>query len=158
MPIYIGHINRARHLDNAALIALLAEARLRFFNDLGYDELAVEGLGIVIADALVQYRSEAFHGETLRFDLEPADFNKYGFDLVWRATVADPGADPAADPHAGTESGREVARGKLGILFFDYGIRRPAPIPPAFLERLPGGCASLIHPTNLLDETGFPGG
>jgi acyl-CoA thioester hydrolase len=124
LPIYIGYINRACHLDNAALIALLAEARLRFFNALGYDELAVEGVGIVIADTLVQYRSEAFHGEILRFELEPAEFNKYGFDLYWRAVVASP------------DGGREVARGKLGILFFDYGVRWPSPIPSAFLERL----------------------
>ena len=134
LSIYIGYINRARHLDNAGLIALVAEARLRFFNALGYDELAVEGLGIVIADALVQYRSEAFHGETLRFELEPADFNKYGFDLVWRALVT----EPAGGPDAAPETAREVARGKLGILFFDYGIRRPAPIPPGFLQRLGG--------------------
>ncbi len=77
-------------------------------------------------------------GETLRFDLEPVDFNEYGFDLVWRALVADPAADPATNPQAGPAGGREVARGKLGILFFDYGIRRPAPIPSPFLERLGG--------------------
>lgn len=127
LPIYIGSINRACHLDNAALIAMLAEARLRFFGSLGYDELDVEGLGIVIADAVTQYRSEAFHGETLHFELAPAEFNNYGFDLLWRATAV------------ATDVAREVARGKLGILFFDYGIRRPALIPPPFLERLGQG-------------------
>ena len=37
VPIYITHINKAQHLDNAALIALLSEARVRFFRSLGYD-------------------------------------------------------------------------------------------------------------------------
>ena len=121
VPIYFTHINMAKHLDNSALLALLSEARTRFFQSLGYTELDVEGVGIVVADAAIQYKSEAFHGETLVFALTPADFNKYGFDLMWQAT------DKA--------SGREVARGKTGILFFDYGVRKPALVPPAFLAR-----------------------
>ena len=35
IPIYIGHINYGHHLDNAALIGLLSEARVRFFKSLG---------------------------------------------------------------------------------------------------------------------------
>ena len=38
------------------------------------------------AVAAVQYRSEAFHGEVLVFDMAADDFNKYGCDLVWRIT------------------------------------------------------------------------
>jgi len=121
VPIYITHINKAQHLDNAALIALLSEARVRFFRSLGYDELDVDGVGIVVADMALQYKSEAFHGETLAFEMTPDDFNKYGCDLVWRAS------DKA--------TGREVARGKTGILFFDYAARRPAPVPQGFLAR-----------------------
>ena len=121
IPIYIGHINYGHHLDNAALIGLLSEARVRFFKSLGYTELDVEGVGIVVADAAMQYKSEAFHGETLSFEMTPDDFNKYGCDLVWRAS------DKA--------TGREVARGKTGILFFDYAARRPAPVPQGFLAR-----------------------
>jgi 4-hydroxybenzoyl-CoA thioesterase len=29
-------------------------------------------------------------------------------------------------------SGREVARGKTGIVFFDYATRKTAPVPAAF--------------------------
>jgi 4-hydroxybenzoyl-CoA thioesterase len=35
-------------------------------------------------------------------------------------------------------SGREVARGKTGILFFDYTARRPAPVPEGFRQRTKG--------------------
>jgi 4-hydroxybenzoyl-CoA thioesterase len=122
VPIYLTHINMARHLDNSALIGLLSEARIRFFQSLGYQELDVEGVGIVITDAALQYKSEAFHGETLVFAIAPDDFNKYGFDLMWQAT------DKA--------TGREVARGKTGLIFFDYAARKPAPIPVPFLAKL----------------------
>ncbi len=69
-----------------------------------------------------QYRSEAFHGETLVADMTADDFNKYGCDLVWRLS------DKA--------SGREVARGKHGIIFFDYAVRKPVAAPAAFVAKV----------------------
>jgi 4-hydroxybenzoyl-CoA thioesterase len=124
IAIYISHINYGNHLDNTALLALVSEARVRFFKSLGYSELDVEGVGIIVADAAVQYRSEAFHGEVLVFSLTAHDFNRYGCDLVWQVAERD--------------SGREVARGKHGIIFFDYATRKPAPVPPAFAARFAG--------------------
>lgn len=87
LALYIQHINYGNHLDNAVLLSLVSEARVRFLGGLGYTELNVEGLGIIVTDAAVQYKSEAFHGEVLAFDLAPMEFNKYGFDLVWRASA-----------------------------------------------------------------------
>lgn len=124
IPIYISHINYGHHLDNAALVGLVSEARVRFLNSLGYTELNVEGVGIVVADAGLQYKSEAFYGETLVFAMAPADFNKYGCDLVWQATEK--------------TSGREVARGKTGIIFFDYQTKRPVGVPAGFKARTAG--------------------
>ncbi len=122
IPIYIGHINYGNHLDNAQMISLVSEARVRFFKSLGYTELNIEGVGIVVADVAAQYRAEAFHGETLRVEMAARDFNKYGCDLVWRLT------DQA--------SGREVARGKHGIIFFDYAARKATAVPPGFLAKV----------------------
>jgi 4-hydroxybenzoyl-CoA thioesterase len=122
VPIYINHINYGNHLDNSALISLVSEARVRFFKALGYSELDVEGVGIVVADVAAQYRSEAFHGETMVIEMAADDFNKYGCDLVWRLS------DKA--------SGREVARGKHGIMFFDYAVRKPTAAPEAFVAKV----------------------
>ena len=124
IPIYINHINYGNHLDNSALLALVSEARVRFFKSLGYSELDVEGVGIIVADAAVQYRAEAFHGEVMVIEMAANDFNKYGCDLVWRLT------DKA--------SGREVARGKHGIVFFDYTARKLTGAPAAFLAKVGG--------------------
>jgi len=121
IPIYINHINYGNHLDNTALLALISEARVRFFKALGYSELNIEGVGIVVADVAAQYKSEAFHGETLVVEMTAHDFNKYGCDLAWRMT------DKA--------SGREVARGKHGIMFFDYSVRKPTGAPAAFVAK-----------------------
>src|SRR6218665_799022 len=86
IQIYISHVNQGGHLDNAQLLTLVSEARVRFFNSLGYFESGVEGGLIVVGDIVAQYKSEGFHGETMRVEMSPADFNKYGFDLQFRLT------------------------------------------------------------------------
>jgi len=126
LQIYISHVNQGGHLDNAQLLSLVSEARLRFFRWLGYrGELDIEGLSIVVGDMMAQYKSEAFYGETLQIDMVPGDFNKYGFDLVFRLRDKD--------------SGREVARGKTGVVFVGdapEGGKKVAPLPAAFHARL----------------------
>ncbi len=122
LRLYIGHINYGGHLDNALLLTLVSEARVRFFKSLGYTELDVEGCGIVIVDAAVQYKSEAFYGETMLVEMAPLNFHTKGFDLVYRMSDRD--------------TGREVARGKSGMLFFDYTRRKVMPVPEGFLRRV----------------------
>ena len=122
VQVYIGQVNYGGHLDNAQLLSLVSEARVRFFQSNGWTEMNAGGAGIVVGDMLAQYKSEAFHGEVLRVDMTAADFNRYGMDLVFRITaVAD---------------AREVARGKSGIVFVDKDQHRATPIPASVLQRL----------------------
>lgn len=106
ISVRIGDINFAGHLAHDALLTLIHEARARFFHEHGYDELNVEGYGIIMADAAIVYRSEGRWGEALRFDIAVHEFTGKGCDIVYRITEA--------------ASGREVARAKTGIVFFDY--------------------------------------
>ncbi|WP_313084243.1 thioesterase family protein [Pulveribacter sp.] len=122
LQVYISHVNQGGHLDNAQLLSLVSEARVRFFQSLGYPEADVAGLSTVVGDIVAQYKSEAFHGETLRVEMVPQDFNRYGFDLLFRMTE--------------TTQGREIARGKIGIVFIDRAARRPAAIPDSIRQLL----------------------
>ncbi len=122
LQIYISHVNQGGHLDNAQLLSLVSEARVRFFQSLGYPEADVGGLSIVVGDIVAQYKSEGFHGETMRVEMAPADFNRYGFDLVFCMTEK--------------ASGREVARGKIGIVFIGKASRKVAPIPDSIRQLL----------------------
>jgi acyl-CoA thioester hydrolase len=118
VDLYLSHMNYGGHLDNALLLTLVSEARVRFFQSLGYSELNVDGVGIIVADAAVQYRSEAFHGEVMVVRMAAVEFSKYGCDLLWCMNEQ--------------TSGREVARGKTGIVFFDYAARKVTPVPEKF--------------------------
>jgi len=124
ITLYLSHMNYGGHLDNALLLTVVSEARARFFKSFGYTELDVEGVGIIVADAALQYRSEAFHGEVMVVRMAAAEFSKYGCDLLWCMNEQ--------------SSNREVARGKTGIVFFDYATRKMTPVPENFRARVGG--------------------
>ena len=77
IQIYISHVNQGGHLDNAQLLTLVSEARVRFFKSLGYRESNVAGCPIVVGDLVAQYKSEGFHGETMRVRMLPQDFSRW---------------------------------------------------------------------------------
>ena len=120
IQVRISDTNYGGHMGNDSLLSLIHEARVRFLKVLGFSELDIDGHAIIMADSSIQYRSEAFQGEALRFEVATTDFNKYGCDLVYRITERD--------------SGRDVAFAKTGIVFFDYAKRRVQRIPAAFRE------------------------
>lgn len=124
IPLYLSHMNYGGHLDNALLLSVVSEARERFLQSLGYTEQDIEGIGIAVADAALQYRSEAFHGEVMVVRMTATEFSKCGCELLWRMNER--------------VSGREVARGKTGIVFFDYATRKVMPVPEKFRARVAG--------------------
>lgn len=118
MRVRVGDINYGKHLGNDALLGLLHESRVRWLAEHGQTEFDCFGAGLIMADAVIVYRSEAFLGETLIFELATADFSKYGCDIFYRVSERD--------------SGREVARAKTGIVFFDYDARKVRGVPEDF--------------------------
>lgn len=118
IAVHISEINFARHVGADGMLALIHEARISFLKNYGYGEMDVEGLGIIIADSVVLYKSEAFHGDVLEVSIAVGDFNRYGCDIFYRLT--------------NRRTGREVARAKTGILFFDYQKREKSEVPSKF--------------------------
>ena len=106
LPVRITDVNYGGHLGNDALLALLHEARCRFLHHHGCAEANTDGVGMVMVDAALTYRQEAFHGEVLRIEVGVTDFQRTGCDFVYRVTKAGTGA--------------LVAEAKTGIVFFDY--------------------------------------
>ena len=122
LPIRITDINYGRHLGNDSLLSLIHEARVRFLNHLGYSESNVEGSGIIMIDAGVQYKSEGFYGDELLVEVAVNDFSGIGCDFIYRVT--------------NKNTLKEIALAKTGIVFFNYEKRKTAPVPELFKKKI----------------------
>jgi acyl-CoA thioester hydrolase len=118
IPVQISDINYGGHLGNDALLALLQEARIRYLKGGGMSELDAGGCGIIMVDAMIQYRAEVFYGDVLMIDIGVGDTALSGCDILYRVTRK--------------QDGQEVARAKTGIAFFDYARRKVVPMPERF--------------------------
>lgn len=117
LVVRVSDLNYGAHVGNDNMLALMQQARIHFYRDNGFtDEVSFEGkVGQVIADALVLYKAEAFLGDVLSIQLAIADITKYGFDMLYLVR--------------NKNTNKEIARGKTGIVCFDYEKRKVAPIP-----------------------------
>ncbi len=124
IPVRASDLNYGNHVGHDRILSLVQEARIQLYRQLGFkNELNFDGpIGQVIADAVVVYKSEAFLGDVLICSLGVTDFHKYGFDMVFLLV--------------NESTQKEIARGKVGIVCFDYDARKIAHVPPVLLNKL----------------------
>lgn len=117
LPVRVADLNYGNHVGNDSVLTFMQEARALFYRHLGFtSEVELDGtIGQVVADAAVVYKSESFFGDILRIELSPVNFHKFGFDLIYRIS--------------NRQTNREVARGKTGIVAFDYKVRKMVLLP-----------------------------
>jgi YbgC/YbaW family acyl-CoA thioester hydrolase len=124
IAIRVSDLNYGNHVGNDSILTLMQEARTLFYRSMGFEsEVNLDGsVGQIVSDAAVVYKSESFLGDTLQIEIAIGDISKYGFELFYRLT--------------NKATGKEVARGKTGIVCFDYHKRKIAAIPEALKEKM----------------------
>lgn len=124
IKIRITDLNYGGHVGNDVILGLMHEARMQFlhFMHISNEVDAIGGNGLIQTDTAIVYKSETFYGESLLVEIAVDDFNKYGFDFIYRITKIG--------------SGVEVARGKTGLVCFDYKLRKIAALPESFKQVL----------------------
>jgi acyl-CoA thioester hydrolase len=122
LQVRVSDVNYGGHLGNDALLSLLHEARVQYLQSLGWTEMDIAGVSIIMTDAALVYKGEAFLGDVLRIRVAIADLQTSACDVVYLVTAA--------------RSGTEVARAKTGIAFYDYGKRKVVPMPEEFRRRV----------------------
>ena len=127
MEVRITDINYGRHVGNDAMLGLLHEARLRFLANAGFSEEDIGGAGMLMGDAVVQFKAVAFRGDRLTVEMGVKDVERRTFDLMYRVARAGDGAI--------------VALAKTGMVAFDYAKNKLADLPAAFLAKMGAGTA-----------------
>lgn len=122
--VRITDINYGGHLGNDSLLSILHEARVRFLQNIGCKELDACGVSLIMTDAAIVYKGEAFGGDELFIQMAAGDINTRGFTLFYKVTC--------------TRDGKilQIAEAQTGILCFNYTIRKVMSMPRDLREKL----------------------
>ena len=122
IPVRITDINYGNHLANDAVLSILHEARMQFLKSIGYTELSFGGVGLIMSDVAIEFKAEAFYGDTLKAYVTAGEISKVGFELYYELVRS--------------EDDKIVALAKTGMICFDYSKRKVAAVPEEAVEKL----------------------
>ena len=122
LEVRVSDLNYGNHVGNDGVLTLIHEARRRYIRSLGADEIGADGLGLVIADAAIVYRAQAFYGERLKLEVAAGEFQSRSCTFFYK--VSKPGVT--------------VAEARTGVVCFDFKAQKAMAFPPALLAKLQG--------------------
>jgi acyl-CoA thioester hydrolase len=115
-------INYGGHMGNDAIISLVGAARARMFHSMGLTEgdLGDGRTGIIMSDLVVNFKAEGFMFDAMIIDTNVGEFSRTGFRIFHRVKRGE----------------TIIVLMETGVIAFDYGKGRIAPVPPEFLKRV----------------------
>jgi acyl-CoA thioester hydrolase len=116
-PVRITDLNYGAHVGNDTVLSFLHEARVRYLQSLGYSELNLEGTGMLMADASIIFKAEMYYGDELVIGVQPGEFSRVGFDLVYKIEKKSAGKPIL------------VAIAKTTMVCYDYGMKKVISLP-----------------------------
>ena len=126
IPVRISDLNYADHVGNDSFLSIMHDARMLYLMSRGFTEMNVEGFGLIMADAGVEYKTQLKYGDVVKVEVGLDDFSSVGFDVYYRLTVQRNGQPKIA------------ALGKTGMVLFDFQAQKMAPISAELKDRLIG--------------------
>jgi acyl-CoA thioester hydrolase len=122
ISIRITDLNYGNHVGNDTVLSLIHEARVQFLKHYGYAELQLEGVGLIMSDAGIEFRSELFYGDIVTAFVKTGEFSRSGFDLYYKLMKDD----------------SIVAIAKTGMVCYNYDTKKVVSVPSAVKEKLAG--------------------
>ena len=127
IPVRITDINYGGHVGNDAILSLIHEARMQFLKQFGYSELEFAGVGLIMADAGIEFKNELFYEDTFIASVACAGFSKVSFDIYYKLETL---------RQAQGDKNILVAIAKTGMVCFDYKRKKIVPIPGKAVMKL----------------------
>jgi acyl-CoA thioesterase FadM len=124
IPIRITDLNYGAHVGNDTILTLMHEARVQFLHSLGYEELNVAGVGLIMSDVAIEFKNQLFYGTFLKAYVAASDFSRAGFDLYYQLVIEKGGKEV------------EIAVAKTGMVCFDYSIQKIVAVPAEAVKKM----------------------
>ncbi|MDE3234867.1 MAG: thioesterase family protein [Bacteroidota bacterium] len=124
IAIRITDMNYGGHVGNDSFLTLIHEARQQFLQHYGYSELNMEGVGLIMTDAAIEFKKELTYGDALTIYVTARGFDKLGFDIYYLLETEHNGVKAIA------------GKAKTGMLCFDYALKKKVVVPEQAVQKL----------------------
>ena len=117
IPIRIADINYGNHVGNDAFVSIIHEARMQWLKQYDYTELKIEGIGLIMSDLAIEFKSESFYGDLVEVKLGAGELTRVGFELYYQLFA---------------KRNNEtilLANAKTGMVCYDYHAKKVTAIP-----------------------------
>jgi acyl-CoA thioester hydrolase len=124
IPIRITDLNYGNHVGNDTVLSIMHEARVQFLQHHRYKELDLAGVGLIMSDVAIEFKSEIFYGDIIKASVIASEFSRVGFDIFYRLEKQTDGKDII------------VAIAKTGMVCYNYELKKIALVPLGVKEKL----------------------
>jgi len=124
IPVRITDLNYGGHVGNDNILSLIHEARVQFLQNHGYEEMNVEGVGLIMSDVGIEFKNELFYGDPIIASVAAGEFSKLGFEIFYKLEK---------------ESGGKrvvVVIAKTTMISYNYKMKKITPFPEAARQKL----------------------
>jgi acyl-CoA thioester hydrolase len=122
--VRITDLNYGAHVGNDKVLAFLHEARVRYLQTLGFTEFNLEGIGLIMSDAALVFKNEMFYGDELLISIQPVEYNRVGFELIYKIEKKWEG------------KWLLLAAAKSTMVCFDYNLKKVVSLPESVKTKL----------------------
>lgn len=117
LTVRITDLNYGGHVGNDRFLTYCHEARVLFLQSMGYTELELGGVSLIMGDAALEYKKEVLANDQLEIAVTAANITRVSFDLIYVIYK--------------WESNNWVPAciAKTGMVCFNYATRKVAALP-----------------------------
>ena len=127
VPVRITDINYGNHLGNDSFVSIIHEARMLWLQQYSYTELNIEGTGLILADLMIEFKSESYYGDTIEVAIAVGEISKVSFELYYQLHTKR------------NDKLILLALAKTGMVCYDYAIKKVVVIPEKLKKILSAG-------------------
>jgi YbgC/YbaW family acyl-CoA thioester hydrolase len=124
IPVRITDINYGGHVGNDTVLTILHEARMQFLTSLGYTEMKFGGVGMIMTNVAIEFKSELYYGDVVIVSVSAGEISKIGFELLYKLEKADGDARKLA------------AAAKTGMVCYNYEKKKIVAVPEEAKHKL----------------------
>jgi acyl-CoA thioesterase FadM len=117
IPIRITDLNYGGHVGNDIFLSLIHEARVQFLQHAGYSEFDFAGIGLIMNDVAIEFKSEIFYGDIIKASIIAGEFSRVSFDIFYKLEKES------------NDKTILVAAAKTGMVCFNYQTKKIVAVP-----------------------------